>query len=103
MNKWEDDPKSSKRIPPKCSVFYTYLCYSMTHERPLIIEFRRTALNAARQLNSVIQARGLGKFAIKVGQTANTGPKGKYYVPTISLVSSVTTEQLEDAKAKLLV
>jgi hypothetical protein len=86
MAKWADG-NDGRRIPPSCSVIYAYICWSDSHQSHVLLEFSRTALATARQLNTVIRARGLKKFAFKLASAQQKGARGVWHTPVVSLLT----------------
>lgn len=99
MAAWTPNPRDKKRnLPPRCTQIYSYVCYSLTHRQIVALEFSRSSMTAAKLLNTLAQSRGFGQFAVRLTTQSQKGPKGTYYVPSISFVKS-TAEDLEEARA----
>ncbi len=84
----EEDPATgkTKNIPPKCEFFYSYIGFSITHGVPVSIDFRKTAIPTGKTLNTFVQQRGMGTFAVVFeGKEASNKRGGKYFVPKVSL------------------
>lgn len=97
MNKWEDGPKG-KRIPPKCSFVYSYVVYVVEYDTTAVLEFKRTSINVGKSVNTQIAKRGIGKFAVQLKSTATQGPKGTFYVASMS-AATVPDEIMRAASA----
>ncbi len=100
MSQWQPNPRDPKKsLPAPCTLIYSYICYSITHNQVAVVEFSRSAMNAAKFLNTLIQTRGFGKFAVQLGSQSNKSPRGgTYYTPTVQF-HRATEEQLEAAAA----
>jgi hypothetical protein len=85
MNVWTDG-KQGKRVPPKCTQFYTYGVWSITHQAMALMELRKTAVNTAKQINSVIMQRKMGNFAIELVGDQQTSGKNSFQVPKFRVV-----------------
>ena len=96
MAQWQEKPDGKKHKP--CSLVFSYVAYSITHGSPVVLEFKRTGERSARRLNTFIQARGLGNFALKVGAKPAQWGKNSGFEPTIDL-AKVEPDVLEEARA----
>lgn len=83
---WSKDEESGKSIPPKCQFFYSYIGYSITHGVAVSIDFRKTAINTGKTLNTFVQQRKMGTFAVLFEAKEKTNKRGgKFFVPNVSL------------------
>lgn len=90
-----DDPK--KNLPPACNLVYSYVCYSITHDMLCSVEFSRMSEGAAKWLNTLIKARGMGNFAIELSSAQQKNSKGIFYTPEIKF-HPIPAEQLASAR-----
>lgn len=85
MAAWQANPRDPKKnLPPPCTQVYSYVCYSLTHRQVCVLEFSRSSMNAAKLLNTLAQGRGFSNFAITLTTQSQKGPKGTYYIPSIT-------------------
>lgn len=97
MNQWgPPSVPGGKGTPPGCSRVFSYVAYSVTHETLLSFDLKRTGMGAAKLINAMIQAKGLGKFGIELSSTSQRSSRGIYYVAAAQ-VAAVTEEQLAAA------
>jgi hypothetical protein len=99
MSQWGAKGRDGKSKPPKCSEYYLYAVYSVTHQAQALITLRKTAINTAKQLNTIIAQKKLGNFAIKLGSTMKTSGARQYHVPTIAIATKVGEDEFETARA----
>lgn len=93
--KWgAKNPKTGKSSPPPCVFSYEYVVWSDTHKTVATLAFSKSAINAAKYLNSFIQTKGLGKFAVRLSSKQEKG-KGTYAVPLVTLVKMPESAQEE--------
>lgn len=98
MSKWRPDPKNPKKnLPPPCTEIYSYVCYSVTHGSVCVLEMSRSAMQTAKFLNQMLQAKGFMNFGFTLAAQAIKGPKGQFYVPSLN-VSQVSEEDKEVAR-----
>lgn len=76
-----DDPK--KNLPPVCNLVYSYIGYSSTHDMLCSLDFTRMSEGAAKWLNTLIKARGIGNFSIELASAQQKNSKGIFYTPEI--------------------
>lgn len=101
LAEWQPRPDGKGNFKP-CGQVFSYVCFSLTHDSPIVLEFRRTAERTAKTLNTIIQAKGLGHFAIKLTAKAETWGKGSGFTPSVELAPLDTTT-LEALRALPLV
>ena len=95
---WRPNPDDPKRnLPPACNLVYSYVGYSESHDMLCSIEFSRMSEGAAKWLNTLIKARGMGTFAIELGSAQQKNNKGIFYTPEIKYVK-VSDEIIAHAK-----
>lgn len=94
---WQDNPSTGKREKPACGLIYHYLSYVVKYGEVVDLQLKGTGTTAARYVNTMINTRGLGKFAIQLGSKSEKGPRGPYYVPTAKL-AQVSAEDFELAQ-----
>lgn len=103
LSQWTPDPDGTldtrgqiRNLPPRCTLAYSYYCWSVTHEAAVVVEFKRTAEAMAKGVNTLIATRGLGNFAIKLVSKRGEG-RGAYHVPVATRVD-VGEDTLEVAR-----
>jgi hypothetical protein len=70
--------------PASCTLIYSYQVFSLTHNAMAILEFKKTATNAARQLNTVLKTSPHRSRVIILGKNQQqNAARQTYYVPTI--------------------
>lgn len=97
LAKWGVVPGQKNGTPPPCTMIYSYVCWSVTHQAVCSVEFRRSGSNAAKMVNTFLSSKGFGNFGFKLSSQSQKGPRGPYYIPSIALVR-VDEEQLETAR-----
>lgn len=101
LAQWRPNPRdATKNLPPACSVVYSYVAWSVTHDTLVSIDFRRSGTQVAKFLNTMINSRGLGKFAVTLTSKNQKGARGTYAVAGVML-ARVDEEQLETARASV--
>ncbi len=63
----------------------------------MLIDFKKTAIPAAKTLNSLVMASGPGRVAIELSSTSSKGKKGTYASPVIKPIK-VTEDVLQAAR-----
>ena len=101
-NKWTN--KGEQRIPPACDFAYTYIGYSLTHQAPAMLEFRRTALSAGRVINTMIMNfRGMSRFSVILSAKQEQRGRRSWHTPVVSSSGrTVEAIQKEMASANML-
>lgn len=79
MAQWGTGGQRGKNSPPPCTGIYSYQCYSLTHQQLCLLEFKRTGLNTAKQINTMIMMRGVGNFVIELGSNQVKSNRGTFY------------------------
>jgi hypothetical protein len=74
------------RVPPECDAQYRYIVYILELDAYAVFVCKRTALNAAKLINTVLLARGLGKAAFRLAAAAQKSRRGSYFVPSVAPV-----------------
>lgn len=98
FSQWTPDPqKPGKNLPPTCTFIYSYQVVLPQFQMPATLEFSRTSEGAARLLNTLIFTRQLGKFGVKLTAQPQSGARGNFYTPTVSL-TNVSEEDLAFAQ-----
>lgn len=99
--RWQFDPVISKT--PKWGSApedaFSYMIYLVEYGLPGILEFARSAMQAAKMMNTFIHTRGLGNVAFRLTTITQNTPRGaSYFVPSPAL-ADVPQETLEVARA----
>lgn len=97
---WVDDGKGH-RFPPECVFSYMYTVYVIEHKTIAMIDFRRTNINAGKQLNLMVIRNGCGNFAVALSSTKESGKRGTFYGMRIAPATSVSPQALLEAKQAL--
>lgn len=87
------------RSGPECDMYYKYLAWSDTHQQMLFLDFRRTGIKTAQNLNLMIMQKGLGKFAIKITTVSGVNPTGQSYTKPVVQFINVKADVLKKANA----
>lgn len=100
MAKWgAKNPKTGKSSPPPCDFYYEYVVWSQTHETFTQLRLQKTSMEAAEYLNGFIANKGLGKFAVSLSSTRQSG-KGSYAVAKVKLVQMPEEARLQLASGQ---
>lgn len=83
FNKWSEDPRTKKRMPPACTFFYSYIVFVCEHHQPAIMDFKRTSLQAGKMVNTVVSRYGLGQCGLQIKSSPQQGKKGTYFAPVL--------------------
>lgn len=98
MNVWSGEGKN--RRPPQCTFYYSYMVYVHEHDTLAIVNFKKTGLNTARMLNSIVHRKGFGQVAIFLSSKSKSGSRGSYQIPQIAPVSDdIATPIIASAQA----
>ena len=97
MAQWIPVAGQKNNAPPPCTMIYSYVCWSVTHQSVCSVEFRRSGSNAAKMINTFLGSKGFGNCGFKLTATPQKGPRGNYYIPSVALVK-VDEDQLETAR-----
>lgn len=91
--------EDGERKAPACNLIYSYMCYSLTHDTPVLVEFSRTSVQVALQLNQAIKSRRIGSFVATL--TSKNEQKGtrKYSSPIFNARTITDEEQALVAEA----
>jgi hypothetical protein len=76
------------RVPPECDVQYRYIVYIAELDCYAVLVCKRTALNAAKLINTVLMARGLGKAAFRLAAASQKSRRGSYFVPSVAPIQA---------------
>lgn len=100
--KWRANPRdSSKNLPPITYPVFSYVCYSTTHDALVSVDFKKTSTNVAQFINSMINSKSLGNFAVKLGARVQTNAKKQQFYTATVTVQKVPAEELSRAKSML--
>jgi len=80
----ERDPQTGKGTPPPCNAGFSYQVYSLTHGQPAVLSLRKTAIAAAKTINTMIHLRKVKNFVVVLNHKDQVSPVGKnqtYPVP----------------------
>ena len=75
-------PKA-QRVPPQCSLVYTYLVYIVEYGTVAQMDLKKTSSPVGKLLNTIIMQKGMGNFAIVLGQKSQQSRYGTFNVPTV--------------------
>lgn len=99
MSQWSDGP-DGRRIAPPCNFFYSYIVYVPEDGSIAMLNFKRTAVNVGKAINTMIAMHGAGNFAVELASSKNTNPRGTFYAPTASKVN-VDPSVLKEAQSMI--
>lgn len=99
MSQWSDGPDGRRQAPP-CNFFYSYIVYVPEDGGIAMLNFKRTAINVGKAINTMFALNGAGNFAVELGSNKNTNARGTFYVPTATKVQ-VSPELLEEARGMI--
>lgn len=94
---WTEDAKGN-RYPPECAFTFNYLAWSVEHQALVQIQLRRSQIPVSRVLNTMIQTRGFGNFAVLLGSLPQRNAKGSYVVATATPTRNVDSSEFEAAR-----
>jgi hypothetical protein len=98
LAKWTPNPKDPKKnFPPVCAESYGYLGYVPEHDTVVAIDFKRTSISTAKQINGWILRWGLGNFAVRLSSQENTNTRGRFFTP-VAVMAKVDPEVLANAR-----
>lgn len=80
---WGKDSKTGKGIPPRCSKVYSYIVYALEWDTIAKIDLKKSAANAAKQMNAHLALRGMGNVAFRFSSQSTKGPRGTFYTPVV--------------------
>lgn len=95
-SQWVNAKKGGKNQPPACTFYYSYGIWSETHQQMMTMDLKKTAINAARGLNTLVQQNGWGKFAVELTSILQKGKQGQFAIPVIK-PAKVKPQVLETA------
>jgi hypothetical protein len=92
LSEWSENDRG-QRIPPACAFTYNYILADEALDgMPVQISFMKTAVPAARQLNTLIKAFGTSRRII-LGTKEVRSDRGRYWVPVIRDGGALEKEQ----------
>lgn len=94
---WTEDARGN-RYPPECAFTFNYLAWSVDHQTLVQLMMRRTQIPVTRVVNTMIQTKGYGNFAITLGSMPQRNAKGSYHVMTATPTRGVDDEHFEAAR-----
>jgi hypothetical protein len=105
--KWRPNPKDpkGKNLPPECGLGYVYVAFSITHDCLVQVDFRKSAATVGKTLNSLVNSKGLGQFAVTLsGKSESRTVRGKQVTFGVPLMApaKVDPDELERARDALL-
>lgn len=104
LTAWRKPKKAGdKNLPPLCGLGYSYVCWSVTHDTLVQVDFKKSATTAAKGLNTMIQARGFGKFGILLTTKTERGARGQWHVPAMTVTKASEEDLQRAAEAKATV
>lgn len=103
MSKWgAPSQPGGRNTPPQCNLIYSYVCYSLTHKMLVVFELKRTGMNQAKFINTMIERNGLGRFAVILSSQNKTNPNRQTYAEPVVVPSKVEDAQIQEALSALL-
>lgn len=97
LSQWTTDPRTQKRKMPACDMIYSYMVYIPEWGTTALLEMRRTGLNSARQVNTMIGTRGIGNFTLRLSGQVQSNGAIRYYIPKV-IARPITPELREEAR-----
>lgn len=94
---WTEDARGN-RYPPECAFTWNYLAWSVDHQTLVQLMLRKTQIPVSRVLNTMVQTKGFGNFAVTLGSLAQKNAKGQYYIATATPTRGVGEENFEAAR-----
>jgi len=104
--RWIERPGQSTNQPPACTQAYQFLMAIPGESGDpddvdiALYHAQKTAISVARQINTFIMTKRLGKFAITFKAIRKEGQRGKYFVPVATLVPSNKLDPAVLARAR---
>ena len=103
---WMRDPATKSNTPPKCGVTYNYPGLLIadiddpekTRMEQVVLQFRSTATQAAKTLNTVVMSEGEGQWAnviLEMTLDTRTNPKGTFFVPVVDFFERTNEPEYE--------
>lgn len=82
----EKNPKTNKSKAPLCNNGFSYQAFSLTHDQACIVDFKKTQLEAANNMNTSLYLRGARSCVFILRHEMRDSPVGnaKYPVPVVS-------------------
>lgn len=99
---WTEDARGN-RYPPECAFTWNYLAWSVDHQTLVQLMLRRTQIPVSRVLNTMVQTKGFGNFAVTLGSIPQKNVKGSYHVATATPTRSVDEENFEAARSLMAI
>jgi hypothetical protein len=96
LAQWVESP-TGKSQKPRCTMINHYLSFVVETAEIVDLQLKGSGMVAARYVNTMIQTKGFGKFALKLSSKQEKGPRGAYYAPQVKL-TTVTQEDFELAR-----
>lgn len=94
---WTEDARGN-RYPPECAFTWNYLAWSVDHQTLVQLMLRRTQIPVSRVLNTMVQTKGFGNFAVTLSSLPQKNAKGQYHVATATPTRGVDAENFEAAR-----
>lgn len=94
---WTEDARGN-RYPPECAFTWNYLAWSVDHQTLVQLMLRRTQIPVSRVLNTMVQTKGFGNFAVTLSSLPQKNAKGQYHVATATPTRGVDVENFDAAK-----
>lgn len=83
FSQWTTDESTGARIPPECNLAYEYWCQFDDNTNALIV-FQKTALQAGKELNTILAQRAGSPVTVSLGSVLNKRGNRSWYTPTVT-------------------
>jgi hypothetical protein len=89
------DEETGKVLKPIATIFYDYVVLLLPAKEPAQLSLKSSAINCAKNLNSLIRIRGTASFTGRYRLVTETksGKVGKYAVPSVQNLGWVTQDE----------
>lgn len=84
-SKPQPDPKNPDRKIVPCVLSYSFVAYCTELDTLVEVEFKRTSLGVAKQLNTFIMMNGAGNFAVELKSKQQKSGGNTFYIPVVSM------------------
>jgi hypothetical protein len=89
-------PREARR-PPPCDLVWSYVAYSLQHEQLVVVEFKKTGAPQAKFINTMLENRGPGTFAVNLAAQRKTNSRQQTYFEPVVTVAKVDQDDFQRA------
>jgi hypothetical protein len=99
----QPNPNKPDKMYIPCTLTYSFIAFCVEYNAPVEVRFQRTSTQVAQSLITQIQARGMCRFAFKMGRKQEKKGGYSWFIPVIQSLTAETTDPAWLAAAQAMI